>query len=223
MQIMHDRTAPQIKHILPDATVAGAATLPTSNVRQGMFDGHTLPQLRPSLRRLLAFPQLLQQGFIRMNTDAAARRARGTALPQCTVAHVAAGNLTTPPSVKGMVSPPGHRSSERSQSNWNALLGKYGPCRTGQALQKMVNVSLRCCTNLLAREARSICNSRSVHCCAAKSASIASVTLASGALAGVTPPPQSGASPDRAAHGVCSHPRADSGSSARGASRHLRH
>src|SRR4029453_8981391 len=63
------------------------------------------------------------------------------------LAHVAAGNLTTSPGVKGMIAPPGHRSSWRSQSSWKALLGKYGPCRTGHALQKMVNVSLRCCTS----------------------------------------------------------------------------
>ena len=49
MQIMHDSTLPQIKHILPDPTVAGAVALPTSHVRQGMFDGHALPQLRTSL------------------------------------------------------------------------------------------------------------------------------------------------------------------------------
>jgi hypothetical protein len=66
---MHDRTSSQIKHILADATVAGAATLPMAHVRQGMFDGHALPQLRTSLRCLLAFAQLLQQGFIGMNTD----------------------------------------------------------------------------------------------------------------------------------------------------------
>ena len=61
MQIMHDSTPPQIKHIFPDATVAGAAALPMSHVCQGMFHRHTLTQLRPTLRRLLAFPQLLQQ------------------------------------------------------------------------------------------------------------------------------------------------------------------
>jgi hypothetical protein len=67
MQIVHDRTAPQIKHILPDSAVAGTAAVPMAHVRQGMFDGHTLAQLRPPLRRLLAFTQLLQQGFIGMN------------------------------------------------------------------------------------------------------------------------------------------------------------
>src|SRR5215831_10027079 len=85
MQIMHDRTTPQIKHILPDATVASATALPPPHMCQGMFDGHALPQLRPSLRRLLAFAQLLQQGLIGMNTDAAPRGAGGAALPQRTL------------------------------------------------------------------------------------------------------------------------------------------
>jgi hypothetical protein len=58
MQIMHDRTSPQIKHILPDATVTRSAALPTPHMCQGMLYGHALPQLRPSLRRLLAFTQL---------------------------------------------------------------------------------------------------------------------------------------------------------------------
>ena len=187
MYIMHDRTSPQITHILSNATVAGAAALPMAPVRQGMFDGHALPQLRTPLRRLLAFPHLLQQGVIRRNTDAAARRTRGTALSHRTVPTRRRRALDHAPTVQGTVSPPGHRSAWRSPSNWNALFGTYGPCRTGQAWQKIVNVSLRCGTNGLAREARSLCHARSVHCCAATSAAIASVTLASGALAGVTP------------------------------------
>ena len=51
MQIMHDSTPAQIKHILPDPAVTGAASLPASNVRQGMFHGHALAQLRTPLRR----------------------------------------------------------------------------------------------------------------------------------------------------------------------------
>src|SRR5262245_21488418 len=82
---MYDRTAPQSKHILSDATGAGAATLPMAHVRQSMFDGHALPPLRTSLRCLLAFAPLLHQGFIGMNTAAAPSRARGTALPHRTV------------------------------------------------------------------------------------------------------------------------------------------
>ena len=90
MSIMHDSTSLQIKHILSNATVAGAAPLVHGYMRQGMFDGHALPQLHPSLRRLLAFPQLLQQGFIRMNTDAAARgaaRAQSYAFPRVLALH----------------------------------------------------------------------------------------------------------------------------------------
>src|SRR5262249_20657983 len=84
MQIMHDSTPTQIKDIFPDPAVAGAAALPTSNLCQGMFHGYALAQLRPPLRRALAFAQLLQQGFIVMHADAATRRAGGAALPQRT-------------------------------------------------------------------------------------------------------------------------------------------
>jgi hypothetical protein len=161
--------------------------LPPSHVRQGMFDGHALPPLGTPLRRLLAFPQLLPQGFIGMHADTPARGAGRTPRSQRPPAHVAAGNFTLPPGSKGLVTPPGHCRSWRSHSHWNALWGKYGPWCTGQALQKMVKVSGRCCTHGLATAARSMCQSRRVQCCAARSVSIASVTLASGALAGVTP------------------------------------
>src|SRR5215510_15024121 len=93
MQIMHNRTAPQIKHILPHPTVAGTAALPTSHVRQGMLDRHALPQLGTPLRRLLAFPQLLQQSFIGMNTDTPARSAGGALRPQRTLRARGRGKL----------------------------------------------------------------------------------------------------------------------------------
>src|SRR5262249_3920890 len=93
MQIMHDRTTPQIKHILPDAPVTRSAALPMSHVCQGMLYGHALAQLGPSLRRLLAFPQLLQQGFIRMNADTASRGAGGAAVPQRTMGTGSRGKL----------------------------------------------------------------------------------------------------------------------------------
>ena len=98
----------------------------------------------------------------------------------------AAGNFTMPPGSKGMVTPPGHWSSCRCQSSAKALLGKYDPCRTSQALQKIAISSARYCTGVLARYARSICNSFSVRFWAAKSLAMASVTLASGTLAGDT-------------------------------------
>ena len=93
MQIMHDSTPARLKHLLPDPAGAGSATLPTANVRQGMFDSHALPHLRPSLRRLLTFMRLLQQGCIGMNTDATARRACGAALPPYTARPRGGGNL----------------------------------------------------------------------------------------------------------------------------------
>src|SRR5215475_3693532 len=90
MQIMHNRTSTQIKDVFPDPAVAGAAALPVPNMRQGMFHGHALAQLRSPLRRALAFAQLLQQGFIGMNADAAAGGAGGAALAQRT-AHTRSG------------------------------------------------------------------------------------------------------------------------------------
>src|SRR4029453_12542981 len=102
---------------------------------------------------------------------------------QC--AQVAAGNLTTPPGSKGIVSAPGQRRSYRSQSRWKALLGKYGPGRTGHAFQKMARAAVRCWTSVLATYARSMCNACRVLFCAARSIAIASVTLALGTLAGV--------------------------------------
>jgi hypothetical protein len=110
MQIMHNCTAPQIKHILPDATVAGATALPAPHMCQGMFHGYALAQLRPPLRRALAFTQLLQQGFIGMNADAAAGGAGGTASPQRTAGTRGGWDFTTSPGVKDRISPPGHRS-----------------------------------------------------------------------------------------------------------------
>src|SRR5215510_10704757 len=90
---MNDGTSSQIKHILPDTTVTCSAALPTAHVCQRMFDGYTLPQLRSSLWRLLAFPQLLQQGFIRMNADAASGGAGGAAVPQRTMGTRGRGKL----------------------------------------------------------------------------------------------------------------------------------
>src|SRR4051794_21978662 len=100
MQIMHDSTSPQIKHILPDAPVTRSAALPMSHVCQGMLYGHALPQLRPSLRRLLTFPQLLQQGFIRMHADAASGGAGSAAVPQRTMCTGSGGKLDHPAGLK---------------------------------------------------------------------------------------------------------------------------
>src|SRR4030095_1214886 len=93
MQIMHDSTPTEIKDIFPDPAVAGAAALPAPNMCQSMFHGHALAQLRTPLRRALAFAQLLQQGFIGMNADTAARGAGGTAIPQRTTGTRGGGEL----------------------------------------------------------------------------------------------------------------------------------
>src|SRR5262249_20655226 len=90
---MNDGTASQIKHIFPHSPIAGASTLPAPHMGQGVFHGDALAQLRAPLGGLLAVAQLLQQGFIGMNADAAARRARGTTRPQRTVRTGSRGKL----------------------------------------------------------------------------------------------------------------------------------
>src|SRR4029453_2427224 len=101
MQIMHDSTPTEIKDIFPDPAVAGAAALPAPNMCQSMFHGHALAQLRTPLRRALAFAQLLQQGFIGMNADAAASGAGGAALPQRTARTGGGWKLPRLPGCKG--------------------------------------------------------------------------------------------------------------------------
>ncbi len=97
---MHDGTSSQIKHILPHPPVAGTAALPVPNMGQSVFHGDALAQLRTSLGGLLAFAQLLQQGFIGMNADAAARRTRGTTRPQRTGGTGGRGKLHYSPRLK---------------------------------------------------------------------------------------------------------------------------
>ena len=64
LEVEDGSNATGVEEILAYAEVAGSAALPTPHVRQRMFDGHALPQLRPALRRLLAFPHLLQQAVL---------------------------------------------------------------------------------------------------------------------------------------------------------------
>src|SRR5215475_12837872 len=98
---MNDSAPSQIKHIFAHSTVAGASALPVPNVRQGMLHGHPLTQFRTPWRRLLAFPPLLQQGFIGMNADAAARGARGTPRSQGTMRTRGRGTLPHATGLKG--------------------------------------------------------------------------------------------------------------------------
>lgn len=184
MQIMHDRPAPQITHILPDATVVDAATLPTATVRQRVFSSHTLPQLRLSLRCLLTFPQLLQQGFIRMNTGAAARRARGATFLKRLASLDGRGKLHDSPRHKGP-----------DLSTWTPQ-GVPFPIQVEYAFKKirtwtywpakMARASLRCYPSFLDTYAQLMCNAGSVCWYAARLVSLVSVMLASGALAGMT-------------------------------------
>jgi len=45
MQVVNDRAAAQVKQVFAKAPIAGTTTLPSANVSQGMFDGHSLSQL----------------------------------------------------------------------------------------------------------------------------------------------------------------------------------
>src|SRR5678815_95868 len=68
---MHDCTASQIKHVLPHPTIAGASALPVPDVGQGVFHGHSLAQLRASLRSLLTFTQRNRSPYENRNHAAA--------------------------------------------------------------------------------------------------------------------------------------------------------
>src|SRR5262245_3874426 len=93
---MNGCTSSQIKHILSRPPVAGTSALPVSDMGQGVFDCDALAQLCTSLGSLLPFAQLLQEGFLGMKADAAARRTRGTTRPQRTVGTGGRGKLHHP-------------------------------------------------------------------------------------------------------------------------------
>ena len=58
MQIVNDSAAPQVKQVLPVASIAGAPPLPVPDVGQPMLHGDPLTQLRASQRRQLPLTQL---------------------------------------------------------------------------------------------------------------------------------------------------------------------
>ena len=74
MQIVDDRTAAQIEEILAHAPIARPSSLPPAHMGQGMLNRHPFTKLGSSLRGLLTLAQLDEQGFIRMDTDAASLR-----------------------------------------------------------------------------------------------------------------------------------------------------
>src|SRR5262245_48627605 len=93
MQIMHDSTPTPIKDIFPAPPGAGAATVPAPHRGQGMCHGYALTPLGSPRRRALAVPQLLQQGFIGMQAETAARGAGGTTIPPRTAGPWGGGAL----------------------------------------------------------------------------------------------------------------------------------
>ena len=54
MQIVDDSAAAQIEKVLAHTSVASTASLPLTNMSQGMLDGHLFAQFGPSLNGLLA-------------------------------------------------------------------------------------------------------------------------------------------------------------------------
>lgn len=77
---MDDGDAAQVEQVLALAEVAGAVTLPVPQMRQTVFDRHSLAQLGPARWRRLPRAELHQQLFVGMNADAAPRRTRRAAV-----------------------------------------------------------------------------------------------------------------------------------------------
>jgi hypothetical protein len=64
-------TTAQIEEVLAHASIASASSLPLTYMSQGMLNCHPFAQLSTSLRGLLTFAQLDEQGFIWMDADTA--------------------------------------------------------------------------------------------------------------------------------------------------------
>jgi hypothetical protein len=50
MEVLDDRTAPEVEEILAESAIASASSLPLTNMCMRMFDCHPLSQLGTSLR-----------------------------------------------------------------------------------------------------------------------------------------------------------------------------
>ena len=68
---MNDSAAAQIEQIFAHPAIACASALPSSNMCEGVFHSDPFTQLGASLWRLLTLSQFDEQGFIRVNADAA--------------------------------------------------------------------------------------------------------------------------------------------------------
>ncbi len=134
MQVLDSGHAARIEQVLALTAIAGAVALPRSDVGQGVLDLDAFAQRRTTDRRLLALTQFLQQALVAMDADTAPVRTRRAVVMQRAGLDVAVGKWTRPPGTKGISSPWGQVRMARSQSRWKAVLVKWSPGRTGQAL-----------------------------------------------------------------------------------------
>jgi hypothetical protein len=82
VEVVDDGAPPEIKEVLTAATIASPIPLPVVDTRQRMLNRYPLPQLSSPVRSELAFAQILQQAFVRMNVDTAAGGTGCAALPE---------------------------------------------------------------------------------------------------------------------------------------------
>jgi hypothetical protein len=136
----HGTTA-QIEHVLAWATVAGAAALPMADMRQSVLDGYPLAQLG-------------QEAFIGVDADAAAARTGGTARLHGAGGTRGSGEVDRAAGHKrqlhlGRTAPGLARPIQREGRLGKAVLGKWEPLCTGQAVQYSANASGRSRTQRL--------------------------------------------------------------------------
>src|SRR5579859_2934255 len=82
VQVVDDRTAPEVEEVLAAAAVASAPSLPAADVGEGVLHRHALSELGSALWCQLPFPEFLQQAFVGMDVHAATGGTGGTLLPQ---------------------------------------------------------------------------------------------------------------------------------------------
>lgn len=126
VQVVHHRAPTQVEKVLAHAHIARAVALPVADVRQRVLHPYPLSELRPALRRLLAFPQLLKEPFVGVYAHALLPLFSLLRVQRSRSGHAAqifAGKRTTPPTSKGIETPAGHLKSLRSQLSSKAVLG----------------------------------------------------------------------------------------------------
>ena len=128
VQIMDDRDTAQVEEILALAAIAGTATLPAANMRQGVFHRDALAQTGAPRRRLLAFAQLLEQALIGVDTDGAPLGTAGAALPQGTAGTGRGGEVDGPARDE--------READRVRAGQRLGVPIEGEDRLGEALSR---------------------------------------------------------------------------------------